>query len=143
MIGYLDTSAFIPLIVDEPASTACRRFWDDADDVVTSRLTYVETAAALAQAVRTGRLTEDGHERALALLDQLWTEIDVVEVDDALARRAAVLSQRCAVRGYDAVQCASAERVADDDVLAASGDARLLAVWADLAIATFDPNRGM
>ena len=54
MIGYLDTSAFIPLLIDEPTSEACRRFWDDADVIVSSRLLYVETAAALAQAGRMG-----------------------------------------------------------------------------------------
>ena len=50
MIGYLDTSAFIPLLLKEPSSAACRRFWDDCDAVVSNRLLYVETAAALAQA---------------------------------------------------------------------------------------------
>ena len=33
MIGYLDTSAFVPLLIDEPSTKACMRFWDDADDV--------------------------------------------------------------------------------------------------------------
>lgn len=50
MIGYLDASAFVPLLIAEPGSAACRRFWNDADSVVSSRLLYVETAAALAQA---------------------------------------------------------------------------------------------
>lgn len=56
MIGYLDTSAIVALLVAEPGSAACRRFWDDADAVVTCRIAYVEAAAALAQAERTGRL---------------------------------------------------------------------------------------
>ncbi|MGH8828501.1 MAG: hypothetical protein ACRDVZ_13095, partial [Jiangellaceae bacterium] len=35
VIGYLDTSAFVPLLVAEPSSESCRRFWHDADAVVT------------------------------------------------------------------------------------------------------------
>lgn len=141
MIGYLDTSAFVPLLVAEPSSAQCRRFWDDVDDIVTSRLTYVETAAALAQAARMGRLTDRQHRRSVELLDRLWAEVDVVEVDDVVARRAAALARRCALRGYDAVHCACAEQIADDDLVAATADHRLLAAWAELGVATFDPNQ--
>jgi uncharacterized protein len=70
VIGYLDTSAVVPLIVKETSSGACRRFWDDADDLVTSRLTYVEAAAALAQAQRLGRLAPRAHRRGVSLLEE-------------------------------------------------------------------------
>lgn len=140
MIGYLDTSVFVPLLVAEPTTAACRRFWDDADAVVSSRLSYVETAAALAQAQRMDRLTHDEHDDALGLLDQLWSEVDVAEVDEIVVGRAAELARRFALRGYDAVHCASAEQLDDDDVVAASGDRRLLAAWSELGMATFDSN---
>lgn len=140
MIGYVDTSAFVPLLVTEPGTPGCRQFWDHADDVVTSRITYVETAAALAQAVRMDRLSRKRRQRCLERLDELWAELAVVEVDDDLVRRAAVLADRCSLRGYDAVHCASAEQIPDEDLVAASGDARLLAAWAELGVATFDSN---
>jgi len=141
VIGYLDTSAFVPLLVAEPGSAACRRLWDDADDVVTCRLTYVETAAALAAARRGGRLDGAQHTAALALLDRLWPELDVIEIDEAVARLAAGFAERFALRGYDAVHCACAGCLDDDDLVAATGDARLLQAWAELGIATYDPNR--
>ncbi|HEX3813356.1 MAG TPA: PIN domain-containing protein [Mycobacteriales bacterium] len=53
----MDTSAFVPLIVQEPGSASCRRIWNDRDVVISSRLLYVETAAALARARRMKRLT--------------------------------------------------------------------------------------
>ncbi|WP_300007714.1 type II toxin-antitoxin system VapC family toxin [Pseudonocardia sp.] len=140
MIGYLDTSVVVPLLVAEDGSAACRRFWDDADDVATCRTTFVETAAALAAAYRADRLGRRAHEQSLALLERMWSEIDVIGLDDALVRRAAALADRCALRGYDAVHCAAAEQLADPDLVAASGDARLLAAWSGLGIATFDPN---
>jgi hypothetical protein len=140
VIGYLDTSALVPLLVAEPSSAACRRFWDDADEVVSSRLLYVETAAALSQARRMDRLTDHEHYASLRLLDQLWAEVDVAEVDEPVVARAATLAHQLALRGYDAVHCASAEQLNDEDVVAATGDQRLLAAWTELGIATFDTN---
>jgi len=50
-----------------------------------------------------------------------------------------VLARRFALCGHDAVHCAAAEQVDDEDV-AASGDQRLLAAWGELGMATFDAN---
>jgi predicted nucleic acid-binding protein len=141
VIGYLDTSAFVPLLIDEPTSEACRRFWDDADVIVSSRLLYVETAAALAQAERMGRLTEGEHFQVLPRLDQMWSEMDVIEVDEQVVNRAADLAHRLVMRGYDAAHAASAEQLDDDDVVAASGDQQLLTAWMELGMATYDTNQ--
>jgi len=138
VIGYLDTAAFVPLLIEEPTSAACRRFWNDADVVVSSKMLYVETAAALALACRMGRMTQSQHRRARRRLDEMWREVDVVEVDDQLITLAADLAYRLSLRGYDAVHCASAAQLADDTVVAASGDQRLLAAWSRLGLATYD-----
>ena len=51
MIGYLDTSAFVPIMLAaEATSPACVEFWLTADMVVSTRLLHVETASALARA---------------------------------------------------------------------------------------------
>lgn len=141
MIGYLDTSAFVPLLVAEPSSAVCRRFWDAADAVVACRLLYVETAAALAQAERMARLDRTQHRRARDLLDDLWSELDVVEIDEPLVRAAADAARALGLRGYDAVHCAAAEQLSDDDLVAASGDHRLLAAWRDRGVAIYDTNQ--
>lgn len=130
----------VPLLVDEPTSSACRRFWDDADTVVACRLLYVEATAALAQAERSGRLTAREHSASLRRLNDLWQQIDLIEIDDTLTRRTAVLASRFALRGYDAVHCASAEQINGSELVAAAGDARLLQAWRRLEINTFDPN---
>lgn len=140
MIGYFDTSAVVPILVAEPSSTFCRDFWGEADDVVTSRLTYVEAAAALSQARRLNRVSDADHRAALANLDQLWGEFGIVEVDEILVRRAAELAYAAGLRGYDAVHCASAEQIDDSDLVVASGDQRLLAACAELGLATADTN---
>lgn len=143
MICYFDTSALVPLLIAEPASDASRRLWDDADDVATVRLAYVEAAAALAQARRLGRIPPARHRSTLRALDRLWAELDVVEVDDILVRRAAELARVHALRGYDAVHCAAAEQLADDDLVLAAGDRELLrAGWA-LGLAVGDVNASL
>jgi len=140
VIGYFDTSAFVPLLIAEPGSAFCRRFWDSSDAVVTSRLLYVETAAALAQALRLGRLVRRDHRAALGLLDQMWAEFEVVEADSIVVDRAAELTHSESLRGYDAVHCASAEQVDDDDLVLASGDRALMAACARLGMSTADTN---
>jgi len=142
VIGYFDTSAFVPLLVAEPGSAFCRRLWDSCDAVVTSRLLYVETSAALAQALRLGRIVRRDHRAALRLLEQMWAELDVVEVDSVVVDRAAELAYFEALRGYDAVHCASAEQVDDDDLVLASGDRALLTAGVRLGMSTADTNAG-
>ncbi len=138
MIVYLDTSALVPLVIEEPSSDACRRLWDEADDVVSSRLGYVEVAAALAQARRLERLTPREHNSALRGLDGLWSQMQIAEIDQTLVERAAELAQQFALRGYDAVHAASAEIVNGDGVVAGSGDRELLEAWRGLGVNTYD-----
>lgn len=140
MICYFDTSACVPLLISEPGSSLCQRLWDEADDVVTSRLLYVEAAAALAGARRCGRVTERERRSALRILDRLWGEFHVIEVDHVVAGRAADLAHECELRGYDAVHCASAELVNADDLVLASGDKHLLGACTALGLATADIN---
>lgn len=141
MIGYLDTSAFVPLLIAEPSTAACRRFWDEADVVLTSRLTYVETAAALAHARRLKRISDRTHRTSLRALDAKWAELAIVEVDDPLVRDAAELSRRHSLRGYDAIHCASARQLDADDLVAAAGDHQLLRAWLAVGINTYDTNQ--
>ncbi|MEQ6901088.1 type II toxin-antitoxin system VapC family toxin [Nocardioides sp. YIM 152588] len=141
MIVYFDTSAVVPILIAEPTSALCRRAWQDADRRVTSRLTYVETGAALAMAERQGRLTSDGYDQAWGAFVAIWPDLDVVDLSDGLAQRAAALARSSALRGYDAVHCAAAEAVADDDVVAATGDAGLIAAWHGLGVSVLDVNR--
>ena len=136
MIVYFDTSAFVPLLVTEPGTTTANELWAAADDVVTCRLLYVEAAAALARARRINRITDRHHRAALHSLDDLWSDFQVTELDEVVIRRAAELADRLALRGYDAVHCASAERIADADLVVASGDKDLLAACTELALAT-------
>jgi predicted nucleic acid-binding protein len=120
LIAYLDTSALVPLLIEEPASTICARVWDDADDVVSVRIAYVEAAAAVAQARRLGRLRRSVQRKAIALLEETWSQMQIVEVDQVLMHRAGVLAKAQSLRGYDATHWAGAESINDADLVAAS-----------------------
>jgi predicted nucleic acid-binding protein len=140
LIAYLDASALVPLLIDEPASPICARLWDDADDVVSVRTAYVEAAAAIAQARRLGRLTRSEQRHAISLLEQTWSQMLIAEVDHVLMQRAGVLADAQSLRGYDATHCAGAESINDADVVAAGGDRQLLAAWRLVGVDTVDIN---
>ena len=130
MIAYFDTSAVMPLLITEPGSDRAASLWDGADRVVSVRLVYPEARAALAQAERLGRLTARQLRDAVTEFDALFEQIDLVEVDDILTRRAGELAEARQLRGYDAVHLAAADRVRDPSVVMVAGDGALLAAAA-------------
>lgn len=122
MIAYFDTSALILLLIEEPGSSRAERLWDVADHVTSVRLIYTEARAALAQAARLGRLPSAGLATTLAGLEGLYSQLDLLEVDDLLVRRAGELAQHHALRGYDALHLAAAERVGGATTVVVAGD---------------------
>ena len=117
MIAYFDTSALIPLLVEEPGSAIAGQLWDQADRVASVQLVYAEARAARAQAERLGRLTRRQLPRLIDQLDDLYVQ------DHAL-------------RGHDAVHLAGLERIADDQTVLVVGDDDLRTAAAALGVAT-------
>ena len=136
MIVYFDTSAIVPIIIEEPSSLAASRLWDEADRVVSSRLVYAEGRAALAMARRLDRVDEYQLRTAVQDFDSLYQQLDIVEVTENLVRDAGSLAERFALRGHDAVHLASAQQVHDSDMVFAAGDQNLLKAAQTLGIAT-------
>lgn len=111
MISYLDTSALLKLIVDEPASD---RVWALLAGGVpfTGRITYAEARAGLARREREMHLETGGWELARANLDAHWDSFRIVDVTEGVVRLAGEFADTFALRGYDAVQLASATALA-------------------------------
>lgn len=139
MIAYFDTSAFVPLLIDEPGTTDFARVWRSAEKSFATRLLFVEATSALTRARHSARISHSQHSRAVRELNLLWNAFFIVELDESLMKRAAAIAHKFRLRGYDSVHCAAAETVAGDDVIAASADRALLAVWHDVGVATFNP----
>lgn len=127
MIAYFDTSALVPLLIEEPGSGSASRLWDSAGRVVSVRIVYPEARAALAQAQRLGRVTAQQLRSVVNDLERRCEQMDMFDVDDALARRAGDLAEQHSLRGYDAVHLAAAHRVNDAELVVVAGDRPLLA----------------
>lgn len=138
MPAYFDTSAIVPLLIGEASSSRCANAWNDAQIVMSSVVAYVEVHAALASALRQGRVDIAARAQALDLFETLWEDVVHIPLEDALIRPAALLAAQHSLRGYDAIHCATALAVASDDLVGVSGDRDLLRAWSALGIATID-----
>ena len=134
MIVYFNTSAVIPLIIEEPGSPTCERLWNQATRIASVRLLYAEARAALARAQRMGRLSRNGLASSVQLLDELIEAVDSVEVTEHLVRTAGALAEQRGLRGYDAIHLAAAQAIADHDTVFATGDKHLADAAADIGL---------
>jgi predicted nucleic acid-binding protein len=80
-------------------------------------------------------LTARAHDRAVAELNALNAELVIVGVDEALAQRAGELADERALRGYDAVQLASALALGPGDTILATWDRDLSNAAVDTGLA--------
>jgi predicted nucleic acid-binding protein len=136
LIAYFDTSAIVPLLIDEAGTERARAQWLGADRLVTIRLALVEARAAVAQAVRSGRITRAEHRRFVSDLPGLLEQVEFVDVDDALVRTAADIAEARSLRAYDAVHLAAAVGVGGSDLVVVAGDGALLVAATDEGLMT-------
>lgn len=108
MIAYLDASALVKRYILEPRSQETIALTADSEMVATSIVSRAEVAAALGKGVRLGLVAEDVARRAQRSFDSDWRDLLRVPVTEALVERAGTLAWDHRLRGYDAVQLASA-----------------------------------
>ncbi len=124
-IVYFDTSAFVKLIIEEPASDIAATLWDGCDVAVSSRLAYPEVRATLAAAGRAHRLDARSQRQAEAAWEDFWDAVQPVELTAMVTAYAGQLARQHALRGADAVHLASALALGAEDTLFAAWDRRL------------------
>jgi uncharacterized protein len=125
VIVYLDASALVKRYVAERGSRETGELSARADVVATSLVSRAEVAAALAKAVRLGIVEPENGRKAQRAFASQWPDIAKVPVTEALVSRAEALAWDFALRGYDAVQLASALTWQES-------------VGAEITLATFD-----
>lgn len=113
---YLDASALVKRYIEEDGSAAVVEAMDGARALSMCRIGYVETVRAVA-------LSGDG--RDVKKLKSEWPSLDVVDVDQALAERAAQLAVSERLRSLDALHLAAALSLPDGDLTFATWDDRL------------------
>ena len=126
-IVYLDTSALVKLVVDEPGSALAAALWDGADLVVTSRLADAEVRAVLAGGRRAGRLDDEAAQDATDAWDRLWPGLHVLELLPEVTAAAAALVDLHPLRAADALHLASALELRSPDLVVAVWDEHLAA----------------
>lgn len=104
---YLDSSALIKLVLLEKDSDLA---WNllDAQSAATSRISWAESRAGLARRER----AEPGHvqlwQQSLQHLSDQWRRLRLIEVTQPVVTLAGDYAVAFALRGFDAVQLASA-----------------------------------
>lgn len=137
MSAYLDASAILPILIEEPGSTLVDRFITDADAaLVVSEFAAAEVASALSRLVRTGLLEPADATDRLADFDA-WrasatTDIDLQASDIRLAH---IFVRRfdLMLRAPDALHAAICRR---GDLTLVTLDRRLASAAAELGIRT-------
>ena len=107
MTTYVDSSALLKNYFAEPDSSVAERLLNSDSVLVTSWVTFVEVRRNLARALRGADLRE--------AKDQFTDDLDsmaLVAVDEAVCRSAAQIGEQLGVRSLDAIQLASALRLA-------------------------------
>lgn len=112
MILYLDTSAWLKLYIDERGTQEVIAAVKSAELVAISRIAYAEARAALARVLREKRTTHAEHRKRIAALDADYVDVLKVEVSEEVVRQAGELAESHALRGFDAIQLASARWLA-------------------------------
>jgi predicted nucleic acid-binding protein len=107
MTTYVDSSALLKNYFAEPDSSLAERLLNSDSVLVTSWVTFVEVRRNLARVLRGTELRE--------AKDQFAADMEamaLVAVDESVCRGAAQIAEQLGVRSLDAIQLASAQRLA-------------------------------
>jgi predicted nucleic acid-binding protein len=122
VIAYLDASALVKRYIVERGSRETIALTADSEMTATSIVSRAEVAAAFARAVRAGLVKDEVARSAQRKFAGDWPDVVRVPVTESLTERAEGLAWEYGLRGYDAVQLASAmtwqESVGEQIVLA-------------------------
>jgi predicted nucleic acid-binding protein len=108
VIAYFDASALVKRYLVERSSRETIALSAESELIATATVTRAEVAAAFAKAARAGLVTEDRARRAQRSFAGDWPDLVRVPATEALVERAETLAWDHGLRGYDAVQLASA-----------------------------------
>ncbi len=138
MILYLDSSAIVKKYIHEPGSSEIADAVAAAEAIGTTAVSRAEVVAAFRKAVRMDAIGEEDAETAVRAFSRSWPDLVRTRVTERVVKHAAVLAWSHGLRGYDAVQLASAaawQQAIGRQVTMATFDAKL---WqAALAIGLF------
>ena len=105
---FWDSSAVVPLCLDEPHTNAVHRLFEADRELVVWWGTPVECAAAFARRRREGAITELGYGKTLVVFEQLTQGLTTIGASSQVRNRAIRLVSVHQLRAADALQLAAA-----------------------------------
>jgi predicted nucleic acid-binding protein len=106
---YLDTSALIKRYIWESGSEQVRQLFRDNATIITSKIAYAETYAALTRRMREGHLARVRYGQVCRFFELEWPAYLIVEVRDEVLHLSRDLIKKYPLRGFDALHLASAK----------------------------------
>ena len=131
---YFETSALVKLFLEEPGADEARDLWDEADLISVALIAYPEARAALASAQRARRISSAELDEVKGKLRRVWTQLQVIDLDEPVAVSAGDVAETFSLRGYDAVHLATALTLQDDSLLIATWDSDLRTTALELGL---------
>lgn len=126
---YLDSSAFVKLLVHEPETAALRAYLDSADG------RFISSSLLRAEALRALRDQDRG---VLVSAREGLRRIDLVAIDDRILDTAGVLDP-AVLRTLDAIHIATALAIGDDLEAIVTYDQRMVAAAGLLGLPCASP----
>jgi predicted nucleic acid-binding protein len=107
-VKFWDSSALVPLILDQPRTRDARNLLEEDDELVVWWGSSIECASAITRLHRDGQLSASAVRDARALLDTLRKSWFEVQPGDAIREQALRLLRVHPLRAADALQLAAA-----------------------------------
>ncbi len=107
MIVYMDASAVVKRVLEEPGSELVEEVLGCASEVVASDLVEAEARAALAALRRSGRIDANGERRAASRAEELLRGATIVATDESIEAAAGPLAARHGILAPEAVDLAA------------------------------------
>ena len=106
---YLDTSALVKLyLIEADGEGIASTVHANSEWLFTTVVTYAETVATLARALREKRIARANYNRQMRAFQSDWNAVHVIELTPAVLARAPELIERHRLRGFDAIHLCSA-----------------------------------
>jgi len=100
--AYVDASALVKLVLDEPDAMPMRHWYLEAERIATSRVGEIETRRAVARKVE-----------AAGRVDGIFRSVVIVQLDERIGRSASALAP-VGLRTLDAIHLATAISMGSD-----------------------------
>ena len=105
---YIDSSALIKRYIGEQGSDSVQFWINNAGSLITSMITFAEVAAAIARVRRMNLISVSAAAAAFNSLEGDWPSLQKLPLLEGTVIKAGNLVKSFDLRGYDAVQLASA-----------------------------------